>query len=100
MYLKIGIADVFIKEAHQECQNVLEKAFGPIQSYLAEFKDNFQGLIDTNTEKELDVFLATEKTFDEYLEKIGEFQVGMIVYVFNTFLKNISFYFGRSTSKN
>ena len=80
MYLKIGIADIYIKEAHQECQKVLETAFAPIANYLQTFKDEFQGLIDPNTEKELDIFLATEKTFDEYLEKICDFKVRFLIF--------------------
>ncbi|XP_058067045.1 dynein axonemal heavy chain 12 [Anopheles bellator] len=73
-YLRVGIAERCIAEAHEQVQAVLTSAFLPLAQYLADFQAQFAGLLSLDTKHELDEFLSEPRTFDEYIAKIEEFQ--------------------------
>ncbi|XP_049547176.1 dynein axonemal heavy chain 12 [Anopheles darlingi] len=73
-YLRIGIAERCIEEAHSQIQDALTSAFEPLTHYLENLREQFSGLLDPATEEVLDDFLSEPRTFDEYIEKIDEFR--------------------------
>ncbi|XP_055593622.1 dynein axonemal heavy chain 12 [Uranotaenia lowii] len=74
-FMKIEMNEITKNEAHEVFQSALKTAFEPLASYLSDFQAQFEGLISTETRESLDEFLSEPRTFDEYQEKIDEFQV-------------------------
>uniref|UniRef100_A0AAG5DIC0 Dynein heavy chain linker domain-containing protein n=1 Tax=Anopheles atroparvus TaxID=41427 RepID=A0AAG5DIC0_ANOAO len=73
-YLRVGIADRCVQEAHDQVQEALTMAFQPLTEYLSEFQARFAGLLCPSTKEGLDEFLSEPRTFDDYIAKIDEFQ--------------------------
>ncbi|GAB0094584.1 Dynein heavy chain [Sergentomyia squamirostris] len=74
-YLKIGIGDSYMKEAHEKLNRVLETAYSPVILYLATFQQEYRFLSNVETQVAIDEFLAVTHTFDEYLKEIDEIQI-------------------------
>ncbi|XP_055621192.1 dynein axonemal heavy chain 12 [Toxorhynchites rutilus septentrionalis] len=74
-FMKVGVGEITLREAHSELQIALEKTFEPLASYLRDLQEQFERLISRETREELDEFLSESRSFEEYLQKIDEFQV-------------------------
>lgn len=74
-FMKIGIGEISLREAHDALQLALEETFEPLATYLKDFQEQFAGLISRETQDELNEFLSEPRSFEEYLEKIDQFQV-------------------------
>uniref|UniRef100_A0A1B0DFE7 AAA+ ATPase domain-containing protein n=1 Tax=Phlebotomus papatasi TaxID=29031 RepID=A0A1B0DFE7_PHLPP len=74
-HLKIGVGEIYMKEAHEKLNRVLEKAYFPIIQYLSGFQEEYKFLSNPETQTAVEEFLTVTHTFDEYLKKINEIQV-------------------------
>ncbi|EAA13034.3 AGAP011441-PA [Anopheles gambiae str. PEST] len=74
-YLRVGIAERCVQEAHEQIQQALLIAFQPLAEYLSGFQAEFAGLLCPSTKEEMDEFLSEPRSFDDYIAKIEEFQL-------------------------
>uniref|UniRef100_A0A1B0CUL2 Dyneins heavy chain n=2 Tax=Lutzomyia longipalpis TaxID=7200 RepID=A0A1B0CUL2_LUTLO len=74
-YLKISVGEIYMKEAHEKLNKVLEKAYSPVILYLSSFQDEYKFLSNPETRISIESFLEVIHTFDEYLSKIETIQI-------------------------
>ncbi|XP_059612585.1 dynein axonemal heavy chain 7 [Phlebotomus argentipes] len=74
-HLKIAVGEIYMKEAHERLNRVLENAYSPVILYLSAFQEEYKFLSSPATQISIEEFLTISHTFDEYLTKIDEIQV-------------------------
>lgn len=74
-FLKIYVSDVTMRECHAKIENALIEAYTPVTNYIKDFNLEYEYLASNSTETELlTVFLAEERTFEEFLWRIDLIQ--------------------------
>ncbi|CAF0708408.1 unnamed protein product [Brachionus calyciflorus] len=68
------IADHFIKDASNRLKSSLEFYMKEPTDHLQSFIDKYSFLVDGTAESKIDSFIAEDRTFDEYVKYINEFQ--------------------------
>lgn len=74
-FLKIYVSEITMKECHDQIERALLEAYSPLSSYIKDFNLEYQYLASTSTTEQLEKFLAEERTFEEFLERIDLIQI-------------------------
>lgn len=70
-FLKIYVSEITMKESHDEIERALMEAYTPVTTYIKDFNLEYEYLASKSTQIELlENFLAEERTFEEFLERI------------------------------
>lgn len=75
MNIKIELGDIILENAHTKLQESLEQAYLPIERYLEAFQGEFFGLQAKQVQRDLDEYLAENRSFDEYFEAVQKYQL-------------------------
>lgn len=73
--IKVELGDIIMEDAHEQIQKSLEATYLPIELYLDGFQNEFYGLSAGKVQDELNDYLDEPKTFEEYFQKVQDYQI-------------------------
>ncbi|CAG9798387.1 unnamed protein product [Chironomus riparius] len=74
MNIKVELNSRILKNAHTKLQESLELSYASMENYLSSFQMEFYGLSSNQAMNELNEYLETDRTIDEFFEEVVKYK--------------------------